>query len=107
MGYSVSKNQISMTRGDTVILEVNIDYAETGEIYRPREGDEVRFSLKKYLYDKTALLVKDIPTGTLLLRIDPEDTANLSFGRYYYDIQVIRNDGMVDTIITDILEITY
>lgn len=106
MGYSVSKNKIILTRGNTAILEVFIDYAQTGEPYTPKENDVIRFSVKKYLSDKTELFVKNISPETLLLRIESEDTAELAFGRYYYDIQVIRFDGTIDTVISDILELT-
>lgn len=106
MSYSVSKNKITMTRGDTAIFKISIDYLTTGDPYIPRKGDVIRFTLKKYLSDRTALLVKDILIDTLLLRIDSEETAGLPFGRYYYDIQLIRPDGKIDTFISDILMLT-
>lgn len=106
MSYSVSKNRIKMTRGDTAIFKVSIDYLNTGDPYIPEEGDVIRFTLKKFLSDRTALFVKDISIDSMLLRIDSEDTFGLSFGRYYYDIQLKKNDGKVDTFISDILELT-
>ena len=106
MSYSVVNNKITMTRGDTAIIEISIDYAKTGVPYTPAEGDIVRFTLKKYLSDRTALLVKDVSVNTLLLCINSEDTARLAFGRYYYDIQLIRYDGKTDTFISNILELT-
>lgn len=106
MSYSVSNNQITMTRGDTAIFTISVDYLNTGNPYEPDEGDIIRFTLKRYLSDRTALLVKDAPTDTMTLRIDPEDTEKLSFGRYHYDIQLIKADGKTDTFISDILELT-
>lgn len=106
MSYSVSKNQITMTRGDTAIFKISVDYLNTGDPYVPEEGDVIRFTLKKYLSDRTSLLVKIVLTDTMLLRIDSEDTAGLAFGRYYYDIQLIKSDGKTDTFISDILELT-
>ena len=106
MSYSVSNNGIKMTRGDTAIFRISVDYLATGNPYEPEEGDRIRFTIKKYLSDRSALLVKDVPTDKLLLHIDSEDTAGLSFGRYYYDIQLIKGDGEIDTFISDILELT-
>ena len=106
MGYSVSKNHIIMTRGDTAAFKISIDYLNTGEPYEPEEGDIIRFTLKKYLSDRSALLIKDISIDTMLLNLDPEDTSELSFGRYYYDIQLIKLNGKTDTFISDILELT-
>lgn len=106
MGYSVSKTHIKMTRGDSATFKVSIDYLNSGDPYVPEEGDSIRFTLKKYLSDRTALITKDISIDTMLLNIDSEDTFGLSFGRYYYDIQLIKSDGKTDTVISDILELT-
>lgn len=106
MGYSVSKNHIRLTRGDTAIFKVSIDYLNTGEPYTPEDGDTIRFTLKKYLSDRTPLFIKDIPIDTMLLEIDSGETYGLPFGRYYYDIQLIKADSKTDTFISDILELT-
>ena len=45
-------------------------------------------------------MVKDIPIDTLTLTLLPEDTKDLSFGKYVYDIQLTKADGTVDTFIT-------
>lgn len=106
MSYSVSKNKIVMTRGDTAIFKIAIDYTKTGEPYVPEEGDEIRFTLKRYLSDRNALIVKNVSMDTMMLTIDPEDTDNLMFGRYYYDMKLIKTNGKTDTFISDILELT-
>ncbi len=46
-----------------------------------------------------------IPNDTLILRLESEDTAELPFGRYNYDIQLRMEDGTVDTFISDILDL--
>lgn len=106
MSYSVSKNKILLTRGDTAIFKVSIDYTKTGDPYVPDEGDIIRFTLKKHLSDRTVLITKDVSTDTMLLTIDPEDTDNLLFGRYFYDMKLIKRSGRTDTFISDILELT-
>ena len=108
MGYSVSDNKITMTRGDTVKISVTIKYKQTKELYTPVAGDRIKFSVKKYISDKNPIFEKDIPYDTLLLVIDPEDTMNLPFGPYIFDTQITFSNGDVDTFIQNgILDITY
>ena len=49
--------------------------------------------------DPEALILKAIPIDTMLLKLDPEDTKNLDFGTYVYDIQLTHPNGDVDTVI--------
>lgn len=42
----------------------------------------------------------DIPIDTMKLAIKPEDTKNLAFGKYVYDIELTKANGEVDTFIT-------
>lgn len=108
--YSIKKNQITLTRGDTLRLEVEIE--KDGEAYTPVEGDSVRFALKhpkmtrdtdgyEEFSDAEPLLVKDIPIDTMILQLDPEDTKPFGFGEYVYDIQITFSDGTVDTFIAN------
>lgn len=101
--YEVGKNNaITMVKGDTVILDLNI-FDQENTPYEPKEGDRIRFALKKRYDDSEPLLVKVIPTDTMQLVIEPEDTKNLLcgeyHGRYKYDIELTTADGFVDTII--------
>ena len=56
--------------------------------------------MKAKYEDPEPLVVKDIPIDTLTLTLLPEDTKDLSFGKYVYDIQLTKADGTVDTFIT-------
>lgn len=98
MGYNISGTTITMTRGDTLVVLVSIAQAN-GYPYTPVEGDKVRFAMKAGYGDPKPLLVKDIPIDTMQLVIEPEDTADLNFGRYVYDIQLTKANGVVDTFI--------
>ena len=99
MSYSISGTMITLTRGDTFKAIITITDPE-GNQYVPVEGDRIRFAMKVDYNDKLPLLVKDIPVGTMILTIDPEDTKNLDFGRYVYDIELTKATGEVDTFIT-------
>ena len=93
------KNLIVATRGDTIILDINIVDAE-GNPYVPEEGDRLRFALKKNYNDEEALIVKEIPTDTCQLRIESYETKHMiQPGQYVYDIQLTYGDGIVSTII--------
>ena len=102
--YRVDGTTITMTRGDTLILSVGM--TRDGEPYTPVEGDSVRFALKSQLNGKgtafkeeNQLINKNIPIGTMLIQLEPEDTKSLPFGSYTYDIEITFASGIVDTFI--------
>lgn len=43
--------------------------------------------------------MKTIPTDTLELRLDDQDTEQLEVGSYYYDVEIVLTNGYRDTII--------
>lgn len=99
MSYSLKGTTITLTRGDTFVAEIRISQAN-GSQYFPSEGDTVRFALKKSYTDADILISKDIPIDTMQLILQPEDTKNLDFGKYVYDVQLTKSTGEVDTFIT-------
>lgn len=94
------KNLIQATRGDTIIIDINIVDA-FGNTYEPDlENDELRFALKKNYNDEEPLLIKEIPLDTCQLRIESEETKHMiQPGDYVYDVQLTYGDGIVATII--------
>lgn len=99
MSYSVKKTTITLTRGDTCRVKVDITDSD-GEPYVPAEGDTIKFTVKKTYNDTTPLISKEISTETFILTIDPADTKPLDYGSYVYDIELERANGDVDTFIT-------
>lgn len=100
MSSTVNGTVITLTRGDTFISDLTI-VDPSGENYIPTEGETVRFEMRKYKTDREAILAIDIPIASLQLRLAPEQTENLPFGRYVYDISLTKVNGDVDTFITD------
>ena len=106
MSSSVKKNKITLTRGDTLRVKVNIIKNE--ELYIPEDGDRVRFALKhpellpdgSDYKDVDPIITKDIPINTMILELQPLDTKGLAFGKYVYDVEITFADGTVDTFIT-------
>ena len=99
-------NKITMTRGDTLYAQVTMERPD-GEPYVPQEGDSIRFAVKHpqmnhqetAYVDEEPVLVKSIPTDTLILKLDPGDTNTLGFGDYVYDVEITYANGDVDTFI--------
>lgn len=109
---TINGTKITMTRGDTLRVKVNMMMDDRE--YTPGEYDEIRFAAKrnKYNSDKTdyyddePLIMVTIPNDTLILQLDPEDTKDLWFGTFVYDIQLTMEDGTVDTFISGKLVLT-
>ena len=111
MSTEIINNEIIHTRGDTLRSRVDIFYdKEKTQPYVPEDGDIVRFALKrpklvrdekgyKEYEDEQPLILKDIPTDTLILHLEPADTKSLGFGKYEYDVEITHSDGTVDTFI--------
>ena len=105
--FSIEDNDIILTRGDTLLLQIKM--IKQGEIYTPKQGDSIRFAMKKKYTDKDSevILVKNIPIDTLILEIQPQDTKNLPMrSKYVYDIQFTDAQGRVDTFIKGTFTIT-
>lgn len=89
------KNVIKLTRGDYACFDIDItDY--DGETYTPTENETVTFTVKRNTSTDNILIQK---VGTTI-QIEGEDTEDLAYGRYYYDVQLTHEDGRRDTFIT-------
>lgn len=99
---TVDDNQnISITRGDTLTLLV--EPYKDGELYIPQEGDTLRFAVSiGYVGRKGYKLIEtiDIPTDTMTFTMTSEQTQDLIFSQYNYDVELTYADGTVDTFIS-------
>ena len=94
----IDDKTIKLTRGDTARLTVPIiNLANNGE-YTMESGDILYFTVKKTAKDSGFLFQKSV-TGSNSIHIRPEDTADLSFGKYKYDVQLTTATGDVYTVI--------
>lgn len=104
--FTINDNAITITRGDSGIAEITLTTSD-GEQYVPQEGDSIRFAVKSNKFtpkmtefvDAEPLIEKSIPITDLNLRIHPNDTKDLPFGSYLYDLEITFSDGYVDTFI--------
>ncbi|MCL1789940.1 MAG: hypothetical protein FWG40_01065 [Peptococcaceae bacterium] len=89
--------KIEMHRGDTCQVSFTIknkDDSPIGRIF-----DEIYFTVKNAAYDKDFLIQKRLSTGEITrdgdvysLMLLPEDTDNLIFARYVFDVELVAHD---------------
>lgn len=98
-------NNLTFTRGDTKILNIHVS-DENGSPYAPAPGDKITLTVRKKS-DKGELVIQkttgdaDVAitaTGWEII-IQPSDTSGLEYSSYVYDIEVVLEDGYVQTII--------
>lgn len=105
----VTGKTITMTRGDSAHIEIQMEY-EGGMSYEALRGDVIRFTVKKNYGDTTPLIVIDIEpyvhdgeetelVESVELHILPSHTRDLEYGSYRFDIQLLRVNGDIDTFI--------
>lgn len=95
---NINKTTIELTKGDTLRVYLTLKDG-SGNPYVPAEGDSIRFAMKKKYSDSEPLILKVIPTDTLVLELSPEDTKSLVCTDYVYDIEMTYANGDVDTFI--------
>ena len=105
MGFSVIRNRISITRGDSAQITLTIRDRVTGKPFVPGADDRLTFTVKRAVTDKEVLITKTLDNGIIrqesdcLLLLLPEDTASLPFGAYRYDVELVLVSGYTDTVI--------
>lgn len=92
--FKIENNEIYLTRGDSAEFDLKLE--KDGEEY-DFSNDRVVFSVKKFPCDLKVLLQKEFANGKV--NLTSNDTMNLPFGRYFYDV-VLYKDNDVITVIT-------
>jgi hypothetical protein len=85
---------ITLTRGDTAVLELTVK--DDGATY-DYSDDLVQLTVKRNTVTDEVLIQKTFTAGTVV--INPEDTAELRYTNLKYDVQLIKNGGGVYTVI--------
>lgn len=107
MAKRTNSNAITITRGDTLIRSVGIKDGE-GNVYVPRPTDRVRFALKETYEDRDPILIKEIPTSTMVLRLESSDTKILEQPKkYVYDIEITIDDGTPEGYVCTFISSTF
>ena len=71
---------------------------EDGADYELQAGDSVLFTMKKSVYDTAIIVQKKLADG--VIKLNPDDTKQLPYGTYYYDVELTQFDGFVATVIS-------
>lgn len=90
------ENTIHLTRGDSAVLLLKIRRDDETE-YELQAGDSVLFTVKNSVYDTAVIMQKKLTDGAI--KLNPDDTKNLQYGTYYYDVELTQSDGFVATVI--------
>lgn len=88
------KQVLSIIRGTTNVFMVAVQDS-SGSPYLLAEGETLIFGVKARPGDEDYTIVKTLTSDNLLndayiVRLNPEDTEDLSYGRYCYDIGLQR-----------------
>lgn len=94
---SVIHNAISLTRGDSATLRLQIK-KEDGRDYEIAPDDTIVFTVKKSTRDTAVVLQK----AAIYSRIEilARETEALEYRTYYYDVELRKADGFVATVIS-------
>lgn len=99
----INGQDIYMTRGDTESITLSI-FDEEGNLipFSNANGDIVYFTVKASTQTGTVSFQKTItiftPEGEAIVEIVPNDTKDLRYGDYVYDVQINKN-GNVTTVV--------
>ena len=94
----VSENQIYLTRGDTLTITLSLTN-DDGSAYVPDDSDKIYFRLKKFAATTEILVEKEINVSNMILQLNENDTKNLPFGDYRYEIELVKANGSHYTVI--------
>lgn len=97
--YNAIRKEITMVKGDTLAFNFQIqglDGAEPANIFFTcREKPESEsFYFQRSLTEGISVIDYDSNTDTTTysIRVRPDETADLTAGRYYYDLQITVDD---------------
>lgn len=95
--YQIDKDgNISVVRGDSASFHIDLVDADGNE-YNLVEGDTLTFTVKKSSFSNTPLIQKHVLGN--IIDIHPQDTIELPYGGYVYDVQLVTAEGFVDTVV--------
>ena len=111
----INGTDIALTRGDTAIFSLEIRDIDD-ELIQFEKGDKVYFTVKTSTETTNIIFQKIINIAytqeEIVIDIEPDDTKDLRYKDYVYDIQYNRANGEVHTVVpvskfTVAHEVTY
>ena len=97
----INGNTITMTKGNTLCVQLTLLNKQTGDPYVYQSGDEIEFEMRKQPFDENdPVLVKSIDPEILQLKLNPSDTEELPCHEYEYRMTLTYGNGDKDSFIT-------
>lgn len=89
--------RLTMTRGDSETFIVNV------KNYELTDGDIIEFTARKNINADKAIYkrVTEFEDNKAIIELRPEDTKDLAFAEYRFDVQLTYASGRVATIVKD------
>lgn len=97
----IQGTNISMTRGDSQSIIISVKDKDGNKVPLIT-GDMIYLTVKQSINTEKKVLQKVVTQfedGNAIIEITPDDTKDIPFRTYVYDIQLNRVDGTVSTII--------
>ena len=94
---SIKNGKISLTRGDSASICVNLVDA-SGKQYEMRTGDTLTLTVKERAEDDSAQLLQ-VVSNTNTIKLAPSDTKNIQPASYSCDIQLETSEGDIFTVV--------
>lgn len=91
--YNEEDGTIKLTRGDTAYLDISVT-DDDGKEFPLSNQTEICMTVRE---DALSPIIFQIPAKDGSIKINPENTAELEFGTYRYDVQVILENADVYT----------
>lgn len=91
-------NSIRLTRGDTAYLTVEIKDELTGDEYRLGAGERLTLTVRQPTAP-FAICIQQVRQASNRFKILPEETTRLAYGSYRYDVELMRENGDIHTVI--------
>lgn len=97
--FNIIDNKIYLSRGDSCEIDITIK-DDNDETYDLKSGETLLFSLKKITNQCKSVLTKEFENvdNDLIISFNENDTINLSFGEYVYDVILISGDNVYTII---------
>lgn len=86
----MAKQPLNIIRGTTNSFSITLT-DEEGNPYVLEEGQEIVFGIKKKETDADCIIVKrtkGLIDGAYQFTLNPDDTLNLTVGKYFYDVGI-------------------
>ena len=93
----ITDNEVRLTRGDNADINVLITDLN-GDTYSLQEGDKLLFTIKRNCKTAEIIIQKDI-SADQVISLEHNDTKDLDYGSYVFDVQCTLADGQVYTVI--------